>query len=162
LEIHTTKAQLTSILYYITDHGFGHAVRSVQVVRALKMARPELSVHVRTTAPKWLIQHPRFPIHYSRQALDLGMIQKDTLQMDLGETLSAWEALHWKSAKLIQQEIDFVRRHRIRLILADIPALCFAVAEAASIPSVAVANFVWSWIYRAYLKEYPDFLPLIE
>jgi Glycosyl transferase family 1 len=153
---------LTSILYYITDHGFGHTVRSVQVIRAVKRARPELSVHVRTTAPEWLIQHPQYPIYYSRQALDIGVIQRDTLQMELGETLSAWQALRSRAPKLIRQEVDFVRRHRIQLIVADIPALCFAVAEAASIPSVAVANFVWSWVYRAYLKSYPDFLPLIE
>jgi len=153
---------LTSILYYITDHGFGHTVRSVQLLRALKTARPELLLYARTTAPEWLIQHPRFRVHYSPQALDVGIVQRDTLQMELGETLKACQALHAKAPELVQREIDFVRRHRIHLILADIPALCFAVAEATAVPSIAVANFVWSWIYRAYLEQYPDFLPLIE
>lgn len=153
---------MSSILYYITDHGFGHTVRSVQLIRALKQARPELSVFVRTTAPEWLIQHPRFPVQYSRQALDVGIVQRDTLQMELGETLSVCQALHARAPQIIQQELNFVRRHDIGLILADIPALCFEIAEQASLPSIAVANFVWSWIYRAYRKDYPDFSPLIE
>jgi hypothetical protein len=153
---------LSSILYYITGHGFGHTVRSVQLIRALKKTRPELSVFVRSTAPEWLIQHPLFPVQYSPRALDVGIVQRDTLRMELGETLRVCQALHANALPIVQQELDFVRRHHIGLILADIPALCFEIADQASLPSIAVANFIWSWIYRAYLKDYPDFLPLIE
>ncbi len=50
----------------------------------------------------------------------------------------------------------------MRLILGDIPPLCFEIAARASVPSVAITNFTWDWIYQAYLPEHPGFLPLIR
>ena len=49
---------MRSILYYVTGHGYGHAVRSNQVIRALQEAAPGLLVHVRSTAPEWLFEAP--------------------------------------------------------------------------------------------------------
>jgi hypothetical protein len=90
------------------------------------------------------------------------MVQRDSLAMELSETLRACQALQAQVPKLAEQETDFIRDNNIRLILGDIPALCFEIAAAASLPSVAISNFIWSWIYRGYLGDYPDFLPLIE
>jgi glycosyl transferase family 1 len=153
---------LSSILYYITGHGFGHAVRSNQVIRALQQAAPELRVYVRTTAPEWLFDNTSVPVVYSQSAIDVGIVQKDSLEMDLSETLRACRALHGRIPALIEEELQFLRRQDIRLILADIAPLAFEIAARASIPSVAITNFTWSWIYRAYLEKYPTFLPLIE
>jgi UDP:flavonoid glycosyltransferase YjiC (YdhE family) len=150
---------LSSILYYITGHGYGHAVRSNQVIRHLQQIAPDLKVYVRTTAPEWLIQSRVIP---SRQTIDIGIVQKDSLDMDLGRTLLACQALHHNIPGVIQQEMDFVREHQIRLIVGDIPPLCFEIAARASIGSVAIGNFTWSEIYRAYIKNYPGFIPLIE
>jgi hypothetical protein len=61
---------VSSILFYITGHGFGHAIRSQQVVRALMTIRRQLRIHVRTTAPEWIFHDPTVPIHYSHQAID--------------------------------------------------------------------------------------------
>jgi Glycosyl transferase family 1 len=155
---HISKAHLSSILYYITGHGYGHAVRSNQVIRHLQKIAPDLKIHVRTTAPQWLIQGRIIP---SRQTLDIGIVQKDSLDMDLEGTLLACQALHHNLPGVIQQEIDFVREHQIRLIVGDIPPPCFEIAARAAIPSVAIGNFTWGEIYRAYSKNYPGFLPLI-
>jgi hypothetical protein len=156
---HISKAHLSSILYYITGHGYGHAVRSNQVIRHLQEIAPGLKIHVRTTAPVWLIQGR---INHSRQTLDIGIVQKDSLDMDLEGTLLACQALHQNIPRVTQQEMDFVSEHRIRLIVGDIPPLCFEIAARAAIPSVAIGNFTWSEIYRAYSKNYPGFISLIE
>jgi len=149
---------LSSILYYITGHGYGHAVRSSQVIRSLLHLQPDLKIHVRTTAPEWL-----FPISvaYSRQSIDIGIAQGDSLHMDLDATLQACRALHAKATGLVEEELSFVRNNHVRLIVGDIPPLCFEIAARASIPSVAITNFTWSTIYRAYLESYPDFAPFI-
>jgi hypothetical protein len=150
---------LSSILYYITGHGYGHAVRANQVIRHLQKIAPGLKIHVRTTAPEWLIQGRIIP---SRQTIDIGIVQKDSLDMDLEATLQACRALHHNVRGVIQQEMDFVSEHRIRLIVGDIPPLCFGIAARAAIPSIAIGNFTWSEIYRAYIKNYPGFISLIE
>jgi UDP:flavonoid glycosyltransferase YjiC (YdhE family) len=157
--IHISKAHLSSILYYITGHGYGHAVRSNEVIRHLQKIAPGLKIYVRTTAPEWLIQGHIIP---PRQTIDIGIVQKDSLDMDLEGTLLACQALHHNIPGVIQQEMDFVREHQIRLIVGDIPPLCFEIATRASIASVAIGNFTWSEIYRAYIKNYPGFISLIE
>ncbi len=82
--------------------------------------------------------------------------------MGLAETLAACQALHESFPKLIDQESAFIKSERVKLIVGDIPPLCFEIAARASVPSVAITNFTWDVIYRAYVREYPNFLPVIE
>lgn len=150
------------VAYYISGHGYGHAVRSAQVIRSLRHARSELEFHIRTTVPRWLLQDLPFPVSYENGSIDVGIVQKDSLLMDLGATLRACADLHQRIPSLLREEIAFIQREKIRLILGDIPPLCFEIAARASVPSVAIGNFAWDWIYRAYLEQFPSFLPLIE
>ena len=160
--LHITKATLSSILYYITGHGYGHAVRSHQVIRALADARPQLRIHVRTTAPEWLFHNVPTPLQYSRQAIDAGIIQRDSLCMEIGETLAACRAIDDGAKDIIRRELGFIRSNEINLIIGDTPPLCFEIAAQAGIPSVSITNFTWDVIYRAYIDEYPGFRALIE
>ena len=82
--------------------------------------------------------------------------------MDLDETLAACQALHDGVSQIIDREATFIREHDINLIVGDIPPACFEIASQAKIPSVAVANFTWSWIYRAFSRNYSGFSPLIS
>ena len=157
-----TKATLDSVLYYITGHGYGHAVRSCQVIWNLKERCPELTVYVRSTVPDWLFEHPLYSVQQSSQALDVGIVQDDSLHMELGPTLEACKALHARFPSLIEQELHFIAKYNIGLIVGDVPALCFEVAARAGIPSVAITNFSWSGMYRGFLHALPEFLPLIE
>jgi L-arabinokinase len=150
---------LSSILYYITGHGYGHAIRSRQIIRTLKKARPDLGIYVRTTAPQWLFQES---VVQRSLATDVGLVQKDSLEMDLDRTLRACQALHQDLPRLIKHETEFVRTHQVRLILGDIPPVSFEIAAHASIASTAIANFTWSSIYRAYVNTHPAFITHIE
>jgi L-arabinokinase len=151
---------MSAILYYITAHGYGHAVRSLEVIRSLKSIRPTLDIRVRTAAPQWLFDGLLPRDHHSCGTIDVGMVQGDSLAISLSETLSACRTLHDRAAVLIEAEIAFVRKHRIQLIAADIPPLAFEIAARASIPAVAVTNFTWDFIYRGYSAHTPEFLPL--
>lgn len=153
---------MNSILYYITDHGYGHAVRSCQIIWRLKESRPGLTVYVRSTVPEWLFEHPFYSVRQTSQALDVGIVQDDSLQMELQLTLEACKAFHARVPSLIEQETAFIRKHNIQLILGDIPSLCFEIAARAGVLSVAITNFSWSGIYRNYLHAFPEFQPLIE
>lgn len=150
---------MSSILYYITGHGYGHAVRSSQVIDRLQECRADLKIYVRSTAPGWLFKRAIFQ---SRQAIDVGIVQKDSLDMDLEGTLQACRVLHRNLPRLIAQEINFIKKYQIGLILGDIPPIGFEIAARAAIPSMGIGNFTWSQIYRAYIRNHPDFAPLIE
>jgi len=153
---------LSSILYYITGHGFGHAVRSHQVIRALARERADLRMHVRTVAPEWLFLNTPSPVAYSNQALDVGIIQRDSLKMEIAETLDACRRLHDRLPQIIERELNFIAANDVRLIVGDTPPLCFEIAARAAIPSVSITNFTWDFIYRAYLDEHRGFVALID
>ena len=150
------------IAYYISGHGYGHAVRSRQVLLSLRDACPELKLHIRTTTPRRFFESSLLPVSYHKRSLDVGVSQRDSLEIDLEETLGACQALYREIPQLISEEVDFIQREGIRLVIGDIPPLCFEIAAQCSLPSVAIANFTWDWIYRAYLTEFPAFLPLIR
>ncbi|MGH7847917.1 MAG: glycosyltransferase family protein [Candidatus Binatia bacterium] len=152
---------MLTVVYYISGHGFGHAVRSRMLMHSLQQLCPEIVLHVRTTAPSWLFTDLPSAIHYSKQTLDVGAIQQDSLRMDLEATFQACASLYQKIPQLIEQELSFIDQAQARLIVGDVPPLAFAIAGRAALPSVAIANFSWNWIYRAYLEEFPSFLPLI-
>ena len=63
---------------------------------------------------------------------------------------------------LVEQEVEFAKERRIDLILGDIPPICFEIAARANIPSVAITNFTWDVIYRAYSDAHPGFISLID
>jgi L-arabinokinase len=82
--------------------------------------------------------------------------------MDIDETFAACQALHDHVPQIIEEETAFIEYYRADLIVGDIPPLCFEIAARVNIPSVAISNFTWSSIYRAYIKALPGFLPLID
>ena len=153
---------MSSILYYITGHGYGHAVRSNQVIRALRKAAPDVKIHVRTTAPKWLFGDSTLPVSHTSCALDVGIVQPNSLELDLPRTVRKCQELHERLPELVEQEIAFVNSHQIDLIVGDIPPVCFEIAARLNIPSVAITNFTWDVIYDAYLDRHREFLPLID
>lgn len=153
---------MISILYYITGHGYGHAVRSGQVIRSLKQRHPELTIHVKSTVPEWLLQHSNYPVIQIPRAIDVGIVQQDSLQIGLHETVKSCQEMHFNFPWMIEEEIAFIKNNNVRLVLGDVPPLCFEIAASADVPSVAVTNFSWTGIYRGYLQACADFLPLIE
>ena len=82
--------------------------------------------------------------------------------MDLQATLEACKIINAKVPALIEEEIAFIRRHNISVLIGDIPPLCFEIAARVGVPSVAITNFTWSGIYRGFLHALPEFGPLIE
>ena len=128
----------------------------------MKASCPELTVYVRSTVPEWLFEHPLYSVQQSKQSLDAGVIQQDSLQMELQLTLAACKAIHAEAPGLIEEEIAFIKKRKISLIVGDVPPLCFEIAARLGVPSVAIANFSWSGIYRGFLQALPEFRPLIE
>ncbi|HXG51923.1 MAG TPA: hypothetical protein VNN77_11000 [candidate division Zixibacteria bacterium] len=153
---------MAAILYYLTGHGFGHAVRSLEVARRLMALRPQVAVHVRGAVPQWLVRGVEARLVHTGCAIDVGMVQGDSLELDIAATLAAWERWRERSAELIERELAYIRANEIALVLGDIPPLAFELAARAAIPSIAIANFTWSAIYSGYVEAHPGFRPLIE
>ncbi len=148
--------------YYMTGHGLGHASRSCQVLQALCARHPRIRREVVTDTPVWFLSAnlpPNTPVH--QRALDIGVCQGDSLEMNLPVTVAAWERLLAAAPDLLAAETADLLRCGVDLVVTDVAALPCAAAAAAGIPAVILSNFTWDWIYEGFLDEEPGFAAAI-
>ncbi len=150
------------LLYYISGHGFGHARRSMEVIRAVVVRSPDAIVTVRTSAPPRLFE-PLQPSSIERSKIDVGMAERDTLTIDARGTLDRLVKLCADADRLVADEVAAVRRLRPDVILADVPFLAGEIAAAAGeVPCYAVSNFTWDWICDPLLAGEPAYAAVRE
>jgi hypothetical protein len=139
----------------ITNHGFGHAVRVSSVAAKIQELNPEILLIITTTAPRSLLESyiPGDFIHRPR-AFDVGVVQSDSLNMDLDLTLEKLREIRKKQNSLIASEVNFIKQNRVDLVLADIPPLAAPIAKAAGVPCWMMSNFGWDFIYRDWGGEF--------
>ncbi len=139
------------IVYYISGHGFGHASRSIELVNALLRADPNRAVHIRTAAPRWLFDLTvRGPFTIERLETDPGVVQLDSLNLDAAETVRRATAYAHQLPSLAAAEAARLHQLDAAFVIADIPPLGLEAARLAGVPSVALGNFTWDWIFRDY------------
>lgn len=160
----TKSAMSRSTLYVaITNHGFGHATRVASIAATAKALMPELDLILATTAPQWLLNcYLTEPYQYRQRAFDIGIIQVDSLQMDLASTLEKLQQIQAQQQQLVATEAEFLKQQGVDLVLADIPPLATAIAHAADVPCWMVSNFGWDFIYRAFGENFGPMADWIE
>ncbi|MGE0815579.1 MAG: hypothetical protein AB7O28_07470 [Vicinamibacterales bacterium] len=139
------------LVYYISGHGFGHASRSIEVINALAALAPERPIVVRTAAPRWLFDlTARAPLVVEPLDTDPGVVQRDSLSLDAGETVRRADAYVRDLPQLAAREAAYLERLGAAFVMADIPPLGLDAARLAGIPAMALGNFTWDWIFRGY------------
>ena len=154
---------MKKILFYLSGHGFGHSTRMIEVMKQLTALKKDVHCIVKTTAPKWLFDLSlESPHEYFELKSDIGVIQKDSLNLDKLATLKGYAEFLKNKEPLIREESRFIKENRISAIVGDIPPLAFDIAREANIPGIAISNFSWDWIYKDYVKEFPEYEFLIQ
>lgn len=116
---------------------------------------PEVLLILVTTAPRWLLEgYLPGDFIVRPRAYDIGVIQSDSITMDLQATLEKLKELQTKQEAIVASEVEFIRQNQVSLILADIPPLAAPIAKAAGIPCYMMSNFGWDFIYRAWGGEF--------
>ena len=133
---------MVHIAAYITGHGFGHATRMAAVIGALAERLPQLTVSLVSTAPEWLFQlNLSVPFRFRARALDVGVVQRDSIHLDAPGTLGAYAHALERQDALIEEEAAILQRESVDLVIADIPPAAFPIARRAGIPGVGMATF---------------------
>ncbi|MFX0066900.1 MAG: glycosyltransferase family protein [Candidatus Hermodarchaeota archaeon] len=142
---------MKKIIYYISDHGFGHATRSIAIIDALLKNFPNIEIIVRTSKSATLVQRS---LNSSRARLlsrknDFGLISNPTtFAIDIEKTkeqLVSWIDT-WPQYNEIERE--FLQRVDASLVLSDIVPQPFLVAHELGIPSIGISNFDWYDVYK--------------
>jgi L-arabinokinase len=144
------------IVAYVSGHGYGHATRTAEVLRALRALSPELALAVVSAAPEWLFRRAiPGPLAFRSLECDVGLVQQNALVIDESATAESWRRFASTWDALAEREADWLRASGARLVLGDIPPLAFEAARRAGLPSVALANFSWDWVYRHLARREP-------
>ncbi|OFW03901.1 MAG: hypothetical protein A3I61_07625 [Acidobacteria bacterium RIFCSPLOWO2_02_FULL_68_18] len=154
-----------AIVFYVSGHGFGHASRVIEVINAILARRPDTRIGVRTAAPRWLFDLTvTGKIAFSTLECDTGVVQSDALTLDEADTIRRAAAFHSDLVTRAASETRVLRELGAGLIVGDVPPLAFAVGGAAAVPSIALGNFTWDWIYSDYprVRLAPSLLPTIR
>ena len=107
-----------------------------------------------TSVPSWFIERSRkSPFDLQHCDTDTGIAQIDSLRVDEDATAQSAAAFYAAFDDRVEIEADRLRTIGASLVVGDVPPLAFAAAARAGVPSIAVANFTWDWIYGGY----PDF-----
>ena len=152
------------IAYYITAHGYGHGVRSCDILGALLAAHPGVKVTVTTDLPEGFLRSrvDSGNLVVRPGAFDVGMVQKDSIRVDVGATLDEALELVEERAQLVDYEAEMLRGEGADLVVADIPSIPIEAAAEAGIPAVAVGNFSWDWIYAPFVARDPRWRPVVR
>ena len=151
------------IAFYISGHGFGHASRDIEVLNALGRLAPGLPVNVRTAAPRWFFDLTLTrAIEWTPHETDVGVVQIDGLRLDEAATVARARAFFASLEQEAARDAAWLQEIGATLVVGDIPPLAFAAAARAGLPSIALGNFTWDWIYEAYRPWMGDGATFIE
>lgn len=144
-----------SVVFYISGHGFGHASRQVEIINAFG-ALTDAPLIIRSSVnPDLLRRTVRVPYTLEPGLCDTGIIQATSIAHDDPATVRAALEFYSTYAARVDAEVSRLAARDVRLVVGDIPPLAFSTATRLGVPSVAIGNFTWDWIYETH----PGFLP---
>lgn len=151
---------MTVLAYYITGHGFGHAIRSVTIANTFSSGS---EVIFRTAVPAHFFEREmRRPYRLEPAEFDCGCLQTDSVTVSIVETLERYKIIADRNRTLLDDEIRWCLENRVDAIVSDITPFAFDIARHAGIPSIAVTNFTWLDIYADYINDVPQFMPYLQ
>lgn len=145
------------LIAYVSGHGFGHLTRLCEVLRAVQERAPGLPLGVVGEVPEAMVRRALgAQVALRPVACDVGLAQRDALAIDEPGTAARCRAFDATWEARVGVEADFLRGCGARAVVGDIPPLAFAAAVRAAVPSFALGNFGWDWIYRSLAPREPS------
>jgi hypothetical protein len=144
------------VVAYVSSHGFGHATRTAEVLRVVREGAPTLPISIVGSAPaQLLVGKISGPVEVRSIECDVGLVQRGPLAIDETASLRRWREFVRDWEQRVEREREWLLEVDARVVLGDVPPLAFEAAARAGVPSVAVANFSWDWIYRHLAERDP-------
>ncbi|HXG89960.1 MAG TPA: hypothetical protein VNJ02_16655 [Vicinamibacterales bacterium] len=142
---------MSTIVFYVSGHGFGHASRVIEVINALFARRADLRLIIRTPAPRWLFDLTvTGRVEYHQVETDTGVVQIDSLHLDAAETVRRAREFMATFDARVAAESAFLTQAHVTMVVADAPPLGVAAGVATGVPTIVLGNFTWDWIYSRY------------
>lgn len=143
---------MTTVVFFVSGHGFGHASREVEVINALGAAMgDDLRLIIRSAvSPSLLERTVKVPYTLRPGLCDTGVIQANSVTHDDAATTAAAAEFYRDFDAKVTAEAAALADDRPDVIVADISPLGLAAAARLGVPSIFIGNFTWDWIYETH------------
>ncbi|MCM3670909.1 hypothetical protein M3181_18270 [Mesobacillus maritimus] len=147
---------MKTIAYYISDYGYGHASRSIAVIREL-LIDPKVRIIIchsfALSFIKSSVQSDR--VTYRNIRTDVGyFLERNSIYPDRGLLLKEYKSYLSNWGEKVRVEISFLITSYVELVISDISPLAIEAANSLDIPSIGISNFTWYTAYQGLIEEH--------
>jgi hypothetical protein len=135
----------------LSYHGFGHIGQTAPVIQELKRRVPNLKITLKTSAPLFKLRE-KFgaDVDIINQQMDIGMIQRDALNIDLDQSWRAYKEFHEDWESKVATEGSSLSELKANLVLSNVSYLVLAGANNANIPAIGFCSLNWADIFEYF------------
>jgi len=149
---------MTNICFYISDYGYGHASRDIAIIRRIIDEFNGIKIYSKTDGPFHFVMDSLLQknVQVIQTKNDIGVAFKQkSVTVDYERTKNMLD--QWSSSwdDYIQTEKMFCETHNVGLIISDITPQSFIIANELGIPSIAISNFTWYYIFHNLFGDIP-------
>lgn len=137
--------------WYVSSHGWGHAARQRELMRAWLDRYTEAGVTITTEVPEWFwdgMERVRV-----RRGSAGPMPVEGKGSADPQATAKILRSFCDRAEEVVDRERRFLEEGDFGLVVSDIDPAPFAAADRLGITAYGVANFTWDWIYARMLPD---------
>ena len=143
------------ILFCISDHGYGHAARSIPIIQKLLAKGHDVVVRNTSAAKMLALEVPLVQIIAERN--DVGVLQvPGSYAIDHQATRQALDTWMGELAQDKKRIAEHIKMHAIDLLITDSSPQGLFVAKENGIPGVFVGSFTWIDVYEHLLLLDPS------
>ena len=147
---------MRKIIFYLSDHGFGHATRNLLIIEELLLLGHEVIVKTGEAQGEFIKKslEKYEALEVITQSLDIGLVLKSSsfqidgyqLEIDVQNYIESWSSQ-------IRKEMRYLKDKKRDLVVSDIVPWIFHATKTVGIKSCLISNFTWIEIYQEYLSD---------
>ncbi|WCT56413.1 glycosyltransferase [Paenibacillus kyungheensis] len=158
---------LITICYYISDYGYGHATRSIAIIRTILERHQDAPIRLIVNCGKALpflidsLQSQMMPaisqdhhIEFRSIFSDTGyVLHNDSIAADIQGLRQQYNLDMSLFEERITQEQQFLENVQAQLVISDISPIPFVAAQRTGVESLGISNFTWYTAYQDMLDK---------
>ncbi|KAF3933245.1 hypothetical protein ABW19_dt0204314 [Dactylella cylindrospora] len=141
------------IAYYISSHGYGHATRAIQLCHSFLNTYPDIQVTVVSQASSQIflpLLNSSERVNLRPVKIDSAVLQPTPYLLDVDTTVSNLLQLRMEQDEIVETEAEWLKSHRIDLVIADAPYIPCIAASNANIMSMLITNFSFAEVFSYF------------
>lgn len=145
-----------NIAYYISDYGYGHATRSIAIIRELLKKNQKLNITICHSFAQDFLKNSLEDnrVFFRNFSTDVGyIVNPNTLELDYLKIQEMYDEYLFHREEKIRNEIKFLMEENISYVISDIYPNAIEAAHDLNIPSIGISNFLWSDVYRNIVDD---------